>query len=324
MIQSTGTEDEFLTTARQTVSTSGAEDALETLGWWDLLGDLDDPDTRMAVFAFFRAQGGALGDSGALGGLLAQSFIAGTDLPPGSAIAAIRRESPRHGAVDVVVGTPSVPHLLIDRPGQGVAIVDTAAVELVPVAIAGQIPIHEVRLGSSTAETVLPETVAAEARARSVFLGRVAIAMEILGACERAVETATDYAAQREQFGQPIGTFQAVRHLLAWAQTDCTAVEAVTYRAVRLDLTSPPRYDEVVKALAGRNGRRVCQRTLQVLGGIGFTAEHDHHHIHSRVLALDALLGSSTRLTTDLGRNIRTTGDHPGFPAAMLTPAAMG
>jgi alkylation response protein AidB-like acyl-CoA dehydrogenase len=148
----------------------------------------------------------------------------------------------------------------------------------------------------------------------------VAIAAEIIGAAERALELATDYAANREQFGKPIGSFQAIRHLLAWARTDCVAIEAVLNRAIRLDDAAPPMFGEIVKALAGRNGRRVCERTLQVLGGIGFTAEHDHHHLHSRVLALDGLLGTSADLTYRLGHQLRTTGSHPGFPAAMIGP----
>ena len=76
--------------------------------------------------------------------------------------------------------------------------------------------------------------------------------------------------------------------------------------------------DEVVKALAGRNGRRACDRALQAFGGIGFTAEHEHHHFHSRVLLLDALLGSSAELTHDLGAWLRRTGADPGYPAAVL------
>ena len=155
-------------------------------------------------------------------------------------------------------------------------------------------------------------------RDRSAFLGRVAIALEILGSAEAAVFLAIDHAVTREQFGQAIGRFQAVRHLLAWARTDCTAVDAVAGKALALDVAAPARFDEVLKALAGRNAQRACQRALQVLGGIGFTAEHDHHHHHGRVLALDGLLGASATLTHDLGTWLRTDGGDPGFTTAML------
>jgi len=150
----------------------------------------------------------------------------------------------------------------------------------------------------------------------------VAAASEILGAAEAAVALATEHATNRVQFGQPIGTFQAVRHLLAWATTDTTAIDAVVREGALLLDAPPPHYGEVVKALAGRNGRRACERALQVLGGIGFTAEHGHHHHHSRVLALDSLLGSSAALTHALGTWLRTSGDDPRFAAAVLVPSA--
>jgi alkylation response protein AidB-like acyl-CoA dehydrogenase len=127
------------------------------------------------------------------------------------------------------------------------------------------------------------------------------VALEILGAAEGALALAVEHARAREQFGQPIARFQAVRHLLAWATTECTAVDRVATEAVALDASAPPKYGEMTKALAGRNGRRACERALQVLGAIGFTAEHGHHHFHSRVLALDALLGTSAALTRELG-----------------------
>jgi alkylation response protein AidB-like acyl-CoA dehydrogenase len=74
----------------------------------------------------------------------------------------------------------------------------------------------------------------------------------------------------------------------------------------------------VAKAIAGRNGRKACERSLQVLGGIGFTTEHEHHHVHSRVLALDVLLGRSSALTHDLGRWLRTEQTDPRFASAIL------
>lgn len=319
---SNGTEDEFLSVARQAVRSSAADGALASLGWWDLLPQLDDPEARMAVFSVFRAQGGELASSCALGGLLAQPYLLRTDMAGGSVLAAARRDTANGDTVHVVVGDPAGRSLLLDRPGHGAAIVDLERCELVPIEVPGRLDLYEVRGTPAAPDVAFPEQEAAAARARSLLLGRVAIAMEILGAAERAVLVATEYAAAREQFGRPIGTFQAVRHLLAWARTDCIAIEAVTYRALRLGGAVPPLFDEVVKALAGRNGRRACERTLQVLGGIGFTREHDHHHLHSRVLGLDSLLGSSAELIPRLGAELRTSGTHPGFPAHVLLASA--
>jgi alkylation response protein AidB-like acyl-CoA dehydrogenase len=129
---------------------------------------------------------------------------------------------------------------------------------------------------------------------------------------------AVEHARTREQFGRPIGTFQAVRHLLALATTDCTAVESVAALAVKLDSGAPAGYGAITKALAGRNGRRACERALQVLGAIGFTAEHSHHHFHSRVLALDSLLGTSAELSRELGSRLREGRSDPRIPATLL------
>lgn len=315
-------DDEFLAVARQAVASSDGETALTSLGWWELLAALDDPELRPAVYAVFRAQGAALCDSPALGGLLAQPYLEASDVEPGSVVAPIRRHSPTRGEVWVLVGPPAGRSLLIDRPGAGAAIIDSDAATLHPIEVPGRLTLHEVEFDAGGFVATIDEDSAALARDRSRFLGRVAVSLEILGAAEGALTLAVDYAGQREQFGQPIGGFQAVRHLLAWATTDCVALAATATEAVRLDRDAPADFDTALKALAGRNGRRACERSLQVLGGIGFTTELDHHHFHSRVLALDALLGSAADLTRELGAGLRERGRHPGFPDAILLAGA--
>ncbi|WP_241832409.1 acyl-CoA dehydrogenase family protein [Pseudofrankia sp. EUN1h] len=299
-------------------ASSQGGDPLDALGWWDLLPDLADRDSRMAALALFRAQGRELATSAALGALMAQPFLAVTGHTPGSLIATVNRHSPRRSERVVVLGDVAGRSLLIDRPGQGAGVVDADLVELRPLDLAGRLAIHEVEMDPSAWTPTVEERHASPVRGRGLFLGRLAVALDILGAAEGTLALAVAHAGAREQFGQPIGMFQAVRHLLAWAQTDCVALESAAVTAVRLDEATPPRHDEVLKALAGRNGRRVCERTLQVLGAIGFTAEHSHHHFHSRVLALDALLGTSAELTHALGTWVRQTRTDPAVNAAVL------
>ena len=427
------TDDLFLDSARQALQrASGSDDVLSSLGWWDLLESLDDPEARTALFALFRAQGRELVTTAALGALLAHPYV---DTAPGAVTATIPR-----GSTLFVLGNPG-DRLLVDRPDQGATLIDAGAVTLTPLAVPGEVALQRVTLapdpvgppptdqataepdghtrhpdravadldldgpadtdrttaGSTrpssqhldwvaadlagpptTAEPALGDTrhlnldgspttaepdgntrrggldgpadtdrtttgstrpssqhldsvaadlggpvdigegIAEAARRRSLFLGRVALAFDMLGAAEAALALATEHALAREQFGQPIARFQAVRHLLAWATTDCAAIEAVAQRAVALDEAAPAGFDEVVKALAGRNARRACERTLQVMGAIGFTAEHDHHRFHSRVLALDALLGSSAELTRRLGTRVRKQQTGLDLPARLL------
>ncbi len=316
------TESMFLDAASTALANDSGSVALDSLGFWDLLSDLDDPEVRVAVFAVFRAQGRTLASSLALGGLLAQPYLCHTAIGPGTVVAPAWWNSPRHGLRYVVVADIANRGLLFDRPGHGASLVERDAVELVPLAVPGMPDMCEVRIdwAATVTQTILAEADVAQARARSAFLGYVAVANELLGAAEVAVGLAVAYARNREQFGQPIGKFQAVRHLLAWAHTDCVAVEALARQLVTLDRAASPRLDQVLKALAGRNSRKACERALQVLGGIGFTQEHDHHRHHSRVLALDALLGSSATLTSELGKWLRETGTDPRFPASVLVP----
>jgi hypothetical protein len=310
--------DEYLATAGQAMRTSGGVGALDSLGWWDLLAHLGEPDLRTAVFAVFRAQGRELVSSPALGGLLAQPYLEAAGLEPGTVVATVPRTAARAHPVLMAVGDVNQRMLLLDRPGHGATVAEPDAVVLRPVHLPGRLTLHEVHVDPTRMAVTIDEARARVARDRSAFLGRVALALEIVGAAEGALALAVDHATHREQFGQPIGRFQAVRHLLAWARTDCVAIETVARQAVTLDSAAPPHYGEVVKALAGRNGRRACERSLQVLGAVGFTAEHDHHHHHARVLALDALLGTSTALIPPLGAWLRSTGADPRFASTVL------
>ena len=311
-------DEAFFASAREALRRDPGIAALDALGAWDLIGELGDREARAATFAVFRAHGRELGCSAALACLLAQPYASGRGMAPGSIALAIPRVSMRRGDVLVLLGEPTAPHVLVDQPGAGASIVALADVELSRVAIAGRLPVHELAFAPEAAKPFVAEDRAKEARRRSRFLGRVAAAHEIIGSAEGALDLALEHAAARVQFGKPIGSFQAVRHLLAWARTDCAAALEVSREAAALDLAAPSRFDEIAKALAGRNGRRICERSLQVLGGIGFTAEQDHHHFHSRILLLDSVLGSSAELTRGLGTWLRENRTDPRIPMQIL------
>ncbi len=210
--------------------------------------------------------------------------------------------------------------LLFDEPGTGVFVVDADSVTAETIGVAGRLTVTQVDVDLDARAPVLVEADAAPlAGARRRTWDGSRLAAEILGAAEQVVANAVEYAGLREQFGRPIGTFQALRHVLAWGTTDCVAIDATVRRAVELRRDPPARFDAAAKAIAGRNGRRACDRALQAFGGIGFTAEHDHHHFHGRVLVLDALLGSSAELTHELGAWLRSSGEDPEYPAAVLS-----
>ena len=107
---------------------------------------------------------------------------------------------------------------------------------------------------------------------------------------------ARQHALDRVQFGRPIASFQAVRHRLA---ETLVAIEGAEATLSLPGEDNPDLTALLAKAAAGKAALTAARHCQQVLGGIGFTAEHDLHHHVKRVLVLDGLLGSSRELTRE-------------------------
>jgi hypothetical protein len=299
-------DDLFLSSAQEALRSTNGDGALGALGWRDLLESLDEvPDARLGVFAFFQAQGRELGSSRALGELMAHPYASALG-EERSIVATVERRSARRGSRCVVVGDLSG-GVLIDRPGHGIAVAELDALELRPIGLSDGLALHEIESDLTGLSISLDEPEAVPLRSRSKELGRIALAYEILGAAETALATAVQYAGDRMQFGQPISHFQAVRHLLASARVDAAALASLARQSAGQYPTLPSMRDAILKALAGRNGKRICEGSLQVLGAIGFTTEHEHHRLHSRVLVLDSLLGTSSTLTHEIAMTFRAS-----------------
>ena len=124
--------------------------------------------------------------------------------------------------------------------------------------------------------------------------GAVGAAAEMLGAARRCLDLSVEYAKVREQFGQPIGSFQAIRHKCAEMLLEVeNSHSAVYYAAWALDARSEDHElaASVAKAYVGDAARRVCGESIQVHGGIGFTWEYDLHMYFKRAKALEAQYG---------------------------------
>jgi len=114
------------------------------------------------------------------------------------------------------------------------------------------------------------------------------------------VDTAASYAKIRQQFGRPIGQFQAVKHRCAWMLTAAEQAAAVAWDAARAcQETAGP--DDAGRDFAAAAAATVAvdaavscaHECIQVLGGIGYTWEHDAQLYYRRALSLRALLGTS-------------------------------
>ena len=124
----------------------------------------------------------------------------------------------------------------------------------------------------------------------------VAAAAEMLGAARRCMEMSVEYAKVRHQFGQPIGAFQAIKHMCAEMLLEVENSHAATYYAAwALDAGSPDAAlaASVAKAYVGDAARKVCGNSIQVHGGIGFTWEYDLHLYFKRAKHLEPLYGDA-------------------------------
>lgn len=159
-------------------------------------------------------------------------------------------------------------------------------------------------VAAGTTAVLLPEqarTLVDEDLLRWTALGLALSSADLVGTMRGAIKLACDYAGTRRQYGAPIGSFQALQHLLAdafvlmegsksvalhaaWAVDALPAQEALTAAAV-------------AKAYCARAARTVCETSIQVHGGIGNTWEClAHVHLRRALLSSDVLGGAATSL----------------------------
>jgi hypothetical protein len=146
-------------------------------------------------------------------------------------------------------------------------------------ALDGDLPLRVVRAGD-------PVPLAA---------GRRALGWWLVGTGRAMLSLARTHALDRVQFGRRLAAFQAVRHRLAETLVAIEGAEA-TLVAAGDDLGSL-----LAKAAAGRAALTAARHCQQILGGIGFTEEHELHRHVRRALVLDGLLGSARELTREAG-----------------------
>ena len=119
--------------------------------------------------------------------------------------------------------------------------------------------------------------------------GALFAAAQMLGIAQRAVDLAVDYAKSRQQFGKPIGSYQAVKHFLATAQVKIEFARPVVYAAAagleRFDVYSRARVSHA-KLSAAEAADIASRSAIQVHGAMGYSWEVDVHFFLKRALAL--------------------------------------
>jgi len=153
-------------------------------------------------------------------------------------------------------------------------------------------PIHRVAQGNSV----------------PVAAGRQALGWWLVGSGRAMLGLARRHALDRTQFGRPVASFQAIRHRLAETLVALEGAEATLVAAAG----EPAELSFLLaKAAAGQAALTAARHCQQVLGGIGFTFEHELHRHVKRALVLDAMLGSSRELTREAGAALRRNGFAP-------------
>jgi alkylation response protein AidB-like acyl-CoA dehydrogenase len=141
----------------------------------------------------------------------------------------------------------------------------------------------------------------------------VAAVVDGVGAAQRALELAVDYAKERVQFDKPIGSFQAVQHLCADMLRTVELGRAAAYYACwAIDEASAEeahRAATLARAFAADAFPQLGGTAIQVFGGIGFTWEHDIHLYYKRMLSQSVALGTTSDHLEELASLVLATID---------------
>jgi alkylation response protein AidB-like acyl-CoA dehydrogenase len=132
---------------------------------------------------------------------------------------------------------------------------------------------------------------------RALEWATAALCAEMVGGTQKVLETSTEYAKTRHQFGKPIGIYQAVSHKLADMLVLSESGRSATYYAawaVEADAADRALAASMAKAYVSDAYRKVAGDGIQVHGGIGFTWEHDMHLYFKRAKSSEVTLGDAT------------------------------
>jgi len=221
------------------------------------------------------------------------------------------------GVKNGVLGVPEVDEVVVVAPVAGTRGDDGIAAFVLPTAeldaqpIAGfdpTRPLATITLDGTRVpdDQVLgdPGPATAAALRRAIEHGVVALALEAVGTCQTIFDITLEYAKQREQFGVPIGSFQAIKHKLANMLVALERARATGYFAALTIAEDDHRRAVAVstaKVAAGDCQRLLAQDGIQILGGIGYTWEHDMHLYARRVKTDAQLLGTTAEHRARIG-----------------------
>lgn len=231
------------------------------------------------------------------------------------------------GEVAAVLDANSADAILVfarTLEGTGLFAVDAAATEQTPLDLLDLTrQASSVRFSDVAATRIGGEAGELESRTRATAVA--ALCAESAGATQRVLEMAVEYAKVREQFGKPIGAFQAVKHLCADIFTVAESATAVARHAARslaaegATLESVQLETSLAKAYVSENCADAAEKNIQVHGGIGYTWEHPAHLYLRKLKSNEQLFGDAVAHRTQMAQVLGLKA--PVEPAVGLTGA---
>jgi len=156
--------------------------------------------------------------------------------------------------------------------------------------------VADVRFDGAPARLLAPGEEACHVLARIRDRAYAAAALECVGVAQRALDLLVSYAKEREQFGKPIGVYQAVSHKASNVYVQLQEARSLAYWAawcVSEDDAMARQACLAAKSLAGEAAVFACENAIQGHGGIGFTWEHVLHRYYKRAQWLAAFDGTA-------------------------------
>jgi alkylation response protein AidB-like acyl-CoA dehydrogenase len=150
-------------------------------------------------------------------------------------------------------------------------------------------------LDAVPARLIGAEGSAADVVARTLRLAAVALAAEQVGGAQRCLDMSVEYAKIRMQFGRPIGSFQAIKHMCADMLLEIESARSAAYYAAWAAQDGSdelPLLASLAKACCSEAYFRAAADNIQIHGGIGFTWEHDAHLYYRRAKSSELMLGT--------------------------------
>ena len=230
-------------------------------------------------------------------GAVATIAWAGIASTPDTRVGVTWKDGVLHGSVSPVLYGDVADILLVAaaHDGVGLFMVDPTASGLTRTRVAGMDPtlgFAELEFDGVPAEPIVLDATSALTAAHRV--GTLATAALQVGCAQRGLDMTVDYTKQREQFGRPIGSFQALKHRMADMLVRVQMSRAGAWAAIQAHVHDAPNVDRLAAACASycaESALAVASETIQLHGGIAITWEHDAHLVFKRAQALHQLFG---------------------------------